>query len=250
MGYTITKNKEALSPEELKKINTYTRREFQEEEIYTFSVVLCDNDVDRDYERFTTAALEQLQTMFLGKTGIFNHNAQAENQTARIYDCKVEQIPGRKTRDGEPYCRLLAKAYLPRSEKNRDFILELESGIKKEVSVGCSVGKVTCSICGADRKTKGCSHKKGKTYQGKLCCTVLDQPTDAYEWSFVAVPAQREAGVIKSFRRKERTMEEIVKSMREAEEEITLSPEQCKKILSKMCIRDSCIHKVMWAVQI
>ena len=234
MGYTITKNKEALSPEELKKINTYTRREFQEEEIYTFSVVLCDNDVDRDYERFTTAALEQLQTMFLGKTGIFNHNAQAENQTARIYDCKVEQIPGRKTRDGEPYCRLLAKAYLPRSEKNRDFILELESGIKKEVSVGCSVGKVTCSICGEDRKTKGCSHKKGKTYQGKLCCNVLDQPTDAYEWSFVAVPAQREAGVIKSFRRKERTMEEIIKSMREAEEEITLSPEQCKKILSRM----------------
>ncbi len=30
---------------------------------------------------------------------------------------------------------------------------------------------------------------EGKTYDGRLCCTVLDDPYDAYEWSFVAVPA-------------------------------------------------------------
>ena len=39
---------------ELELINSYTRRELNEDEVYVFSVVLCDNDIDRDYERFTS----------------------------------------------------------------------------------------------------------------------------------------------------------------------------------------------------
>ena len=37
-------------------------------------------------------------------------------------------------------------------------------------------------------------------YEEKLCWADLVHATDAYEWSFVAVPAQREAGVMKSMR--------------------------------------------------
>ena len=204
----------ALTAEDLEKINRYTRRAFQEEELYTFSVVLCDNEVDRDMERFTIPALERLGELFLGKTGIFDHAPQAQNQAARIYDCRVECLPERVTRAGEAYHRLVARAYLPRCPKNEEFILELESGIKKEVSVGCSVAEATCSICGADRRKGECGHVKGRCYDGILCCTILDHPTDAYEWSFVAIPAQREAGVIKSFTEKgERTMEEVWKSL-------------------------------------
>jgi hypothetical protein len=43
-----------------------------------------------------------------------------------------------------------------------------------------------------------CGHVKGRTYDGKLCWGELCEPKDAYEFSFVAVPAQRSAGVIKS----------------------------------------------------
>ena len=91
----------ALTAEELEKINRYTRRAFQEEELYTFSVVLCDNEVDRDMERFTIPALERLGELFLGKTGIFDHAPQAQNQAARIYDCRVECLPERVTCAGE-----------------------------------------------------------------------------------------------------------------------------------------------------
>ena len=215
----------ALTAEELEQINRYTRRKFTEEELYTFSVVLCDNEIDRDGERFTTGALHRLGELFLGKTGIFDHDPQAQNQAARLYGCRVEEVPGRVTQAGEPYCRLVARAYLPRSEKNGDLILELESGIKKEVSVGCSVAKALCSVCGADRRAGGCEHVNGKRYGGVLCCTVLDEPTDAYEWSFVAVPAQREAGVIKSFaERGDRSMEDIWKSL-SGEGELVLNAE-------------------------
>ena len=50
-----------------------------------------------------------------------------------------------------------------------------------------------CSICGQS----GCGHQRGRRYDGKLCYFTLQAPTDAYEWSFVAVPAQRKAGIIK-----------------------------------------------------
>ena len=72
---------------------------------------------------------------------------------------------------------------------------QIEGGIKKEVSVGCSVERCVCSICGEDINT--CAHKKGEVYGGKVCCAELVNAQDAYEWSFVAVPAQPRAGVLK-----------------------------------------------------
>ena len=190
---------EAVAGEQqMAAINRLARRPLSPEEVFIFAVNLCDNEVDRDKERFTIAALEALAPMMVGKTGIFDHNPRGESQTARIFYTQVVADPSRKTSCGEDFHQLRALCYLPRCEKNADLILEIDAGIKKEVSIGCAVAKTTCSICGADRKT-GCCHTPGQMYDGKLCCTILDQPTDAYEWSFVAVPAQREAGVTKQY---------------------------------------------------
>ncbi len=184
---------------ELDKINRYTRRELTGDEVYTFSAVLCDNDIDRDGERFTDEALITLSTLFLGKTGITDHNAASANQNYRIYDCQVLTDDTRLTADGRPYKYLKASAYMVRTEENRSLIAEIEGGIKKEVSISCAAAKRVCSICGTDREKSPCSHIKGKTYGGKVCHVILDDITDAYEWSFVAVPAQRSAGVTKHF---------------------------------------------------
>lgn len=189
----------ALPEEEMKLIGKFARKELKQEEIYTFSVILCDNEIDRDNEKFTVSALKTLAELFVGKTGIFDHNMSSKDQNARVYATQVVTDETRKTSDGEPYTYIKAKAYMVRTEKNKDLITEIDAGIKKETSVGCSVRKISCSICGKDIKAEGCEHRKGKTYGGKLCCYLLEEPTDAYEWSFVAVPAQKNAGVIKSF---------------------------------------------------
>ena len=63
--------------------------------------------------------------------------------------------------------------------------------------MGCNVREAVCSVCGAARGE--CEHVHGKRYDGRLCYTELRGAEDAYEWSFVAVPAQREAGVMKRF---------------------------------------------------
>ncbi len=183
----------------LSKINKFTRREHSEDELFVFEVLLCDNEIDRDNERFTEKALKQLSTLFVGKTGIFDHNPKSGNQSARIFSTYLETDSTRKTAAGENYICLKAQAYMVRTDSNRDLIKEIDGGIKKEVSISCSCRRKVCSVCGASRKGKQCSHINGKSYSDSRCHTILDDVTDAYEWSFVAVPAQVEAGVKKHY---------------------------------------------------
>lgn len=188
-----------INSETLEKINRFTRRDLTADEVYCFNVTLCDNEIDRDNEKFSKASLEKLAELYVGKTGIFNHDPRGENQTARIFDASVIEDPSKKTADGETYCYLSAKAYMVKTDKNADLIKEIDAGIKKEVSVGCSVAGHICSVCGKDSTAGICAHKKGRSYSGRKCYHILNNPTDAYEWSFVAVPAQRNAGVTKRY---------------------------------------------------
>lgn len=202
--------------EELEIINTYSTVPLSEKDVFIFTVTLCDNEVDRDYERFTLEALVKLQELFLGKTGISDHSMRSKDQRARIFRTYLEKSD-RKTSCGEPYTALKARAYMLRTEETASLICEIEGGIKKEVSISCSVNKSICSICKADMKTHACKHVKGRVYDSVQCHAELSEPTDAYEWSFVAVPAQRNAGVTKAFRNKEeKTLHnpmEIIKSL-------------------------------------
>ncbi len=182
--------------QDLAEINRLAKTPLAPEQVYTFNLRLCDNEVDRDLERFDPDALEELGRLFLGKSGVFDHQWSAQGQTARIYRTEVIREAAKTTEAGDEYCWLKGWAYLLRTEKNAELIAEIEGGIKKEVSVGCSMGKSVCSICGAE---DGCGHEKGQRYGGKLCFRELREPLDAYEWSFVAVPAQRSAGVLKRF---------------------------------------------------
>ena len=183
-------------PEELALINALTRRELEAGEVYTFALRLCDNDIDRDFERFDGATLDQLAPMFVGVAGVFDHQWSARGQTARIYRTEVIGGDGSLTSDGRPYRFLKGWAYLMRTPENAALIAEIDGGIKREVSVGCAVERVVCSICG--QELDQCPHEKGEEYGGQMCHGVLTGVSDVYEWSFVAVPAQRKAGVIKS----------------------------------------------------
>ena len=186
-----------LTKEELDQINRFSKAELTADQVYTFSVRLCDNEVDRDFERFGTEDLDRLGELFLGKSGIFDHQWSAKGQTARIYRTEVVREPGTVTAAGDEYRWLKGWAYLMRTEKNQELITEIEGGIKKEVSVGCSMGRSVCSVCGAENGA--CGHVKGQMYGEKLCFMELKDPKAAYEWSFVAVPAQPRAGVVKRF---------------------------------------------------
>lgn len=141
--------------------------------------MLCDNEVDRDMERFTIPALERLGELFLGKTGIFDHAPQAQNQAARIYDCRVECLPGaRDPRRGgvSPPGGARVSAALP--QKKNSF-WSWRAGSKRRSASAVRWLRRRAPSAGPDLRKEECGHVKGRCYDGVLCCTILDHPTDA-----------------------------------------------------------------------
>ena len=127
---------------QLEAINAQAKGTLTEDQVYVFSLRLCDDQVDRDYERFDTAALPELAKLFIGKTGIVDHRWSTEGQVARIFETQVV------CEEGISY--LKAWAYIRRGGNADEVIADIEAGIKKEVSIGCAMGRSVCSVCGSE----------------------------------------------------------------------------------------------------
>lgn len=204
--------KQAADEGELALINAQTLRPLKAEEVFTFRLAACDNQVDRDFERFTDKALEELAVLFVGKSVLMDHRWSAGSQTARVYGAQVEGTGAVK--------QLVLRCYMPRTEQTVGTITAIETGILRECSVGCRMERAVCTICGADQAKACCQHVQGLEYDGKLCVMELDGAKDAYEVSLVAVPAQPAAGVVKS--KRYGGQEEQVPNPAEAREEALL----------------------------
>lgn len=191
-----------VTEEELRAINKHAIDPLTADEVFVFSAVLCDSAVDRQFEYFSPKALHDMQKLFLGRTVIKDHNPAADNQIARIYHTEVVDT-GKKMDNGEPYMQLKARCYMVRTASNADLITEIRAGIKREGSVGFRPSSAICSVCQTDNVLAYCRHWPGKTYDkegGKQLCTIkLDGVSDCYEFSLVGTPAQRAAGVTKSY---------------------------------------------------
>lgn len=191
MQYSVNKAAAAIKAEisdrDMAAINAQALKPLTPEEVFVFRCEACNDQPDRDFERFPLETIQALAPMFVGRTVICDHQWAAGNQTARIFAAYVEPRIG--------VSALMVSCYMIRNDATKDTIAAIEGGILREVSVGCAISRVTCSICGADAQK--CNHIKGGIYDGKTCLYELRDPLDAYELSFVAVPAQPRAGVTK-----------------------------------------------------
>lgn len=183
---------QAVDAEELALINAQALRELSAEEVFTFRLAACDDQIDRDHERFTAETLGELAKLYVGKPVLRDHKWSAETQTARVYRAEVVEDAG--------VHRLVLGCYMVRTASAADTIAAIEGGILRECSVGCAVQHVNCSICGSDQRETLCRHWPGREYDGQVCSMELSGAADAYEVSLVAVPAQPEAGIVKAKR--------------------------------------------------
>lgn len=192
-----------LSEGELFKINKYALTPLSKEEIFTFKLSMCDNEIDdRNFEPFNLQSLKDMQMLYVGKTVLKDHTHSADSQVARIYDTELIYDDGKTTKANEPFVSLVAKCYMIKTPKTEPLIAEIKGGIKKEVSTACVPKKMLCSICGLDNTKTFCSHIHGKRYtmpngKEKDCYFTIDGISDAIEVSFVAVPSQPRAGTTK-----------------------------------------------------
>ena len=53
---------------DMEAINRLAKSPLTAEQVYIFAVRLCDNEVDRDFERFDNGALERLGQLLVGKS--------------------------------------------------------------------------------------------------------------------------------------------------------------------------------------
>ena len=155
--------KAELDEGELALINVQTLRPLSADEVFTFRLAACDNQVDRDHERFTEATLEELAERFVGRTVLLDHQWSAGSQTARVYAGAVEPGPA------EGVKRLVLRCYMPRTAQAEPIIAAIESGILRECSVGLAVLRALCSICGANQTETVCQHIPGREYDCQLC---------------------------------------------------------------------------------
>lgn len=211
-----TKEVEEVTDGDMALINKHTRRELTADEVYIYPIVLCDNEADRDHEYFTKKDLDVLANLFEGKTFIQDHSWKSGNQHSRIFKTDVFRVPGKAVEGntklkGKPYYQLKAWAYTIK-KGHENLIEDIEAGILKEVSVGFSIGDLECDICGNSfYDGANCSHWPGRSYKvnGKdmVCYLHMKNPKEAYEVSFVAVPAQPAAGVVKGVKLQKQKLE-------------------------------------------
>ena len=161
--------------EDLARINTQALRPLGADEVFIFRLAACNNQVDRDIERFTEDTLKALAKLFVGRPVLLDHKWSAGSQTARVYAAGVEAMPG-----VEGGRQLVLRCYMPRLQGNGDTIAAIESGLLRECSVGVAVERALCSICGADRHTTWCDHRKGVEYPGGT--QFLDDETGDAVW--------------------------------------------------------------------
>ena len=197
-----------VTDEDLKKINKYTLSPVKAEDVFIFKATIADNEQDdRNYMPFNLKALQDLKKLYPGKTMLKDHSRKADNQIARVYDTELVQNANKQTELGELYTELVAKIYMIKTDSNKDLIAEIIGGIKKEVSTSTVPEKMVCNICGVDNMKDWCRHWPGREYDvadatgkstKKRCKMLLHGAKEAYELSFVAVPAQPRATTHKS----------------------------------------------------
>ncbi len=207
----ITKS-ENVDSQDLDLINQFTLKKLEKNDVFTFTMTLCTNEIDRDCESFTADTIKQLAKMFIGKTCIFDHKANAKNQSARIFKTYVK-TSNEETSFGEQKVLLKASAYIVKCSEFNDLIKKINGGILKEISISCKVKNKICSICGQDQFTMhGCAneHRFFEHYNNKICYKKLIKPLDAYECSFVPIPAQPTAQITKNFETIEKNEENFL----------------------------------------
>lgn len=214
-----------VTDDEMVKINKYTLAPLEKSDVYVFKVAICDNDIDRQYEKFSDAALLKMVDLFVGVPFIKDHERKSDNQVARIYDTQHIVSTELKKHDDTPLHQLIAHCYVLDIDSNKNLIAEIKGGIKKEVSVGLRVGKSICNICGTDNTKTYCEHWWGRDYDGVKCIFTLDDPVDAFEVSFVPVPAQAKAGTMKEYFEKVKEMpaEDVSHETNTAEDELNMA---------------------------
>ena len=206
------------SPTDFELIKNFLKSEdIKPEDLFVYPVRLCDNCKDRDGEMFSDTALESVSRLAVGVVGIKNHDWVSENAHSRIYKAEIEEIDGIKS--------VIGYAYTMVTDSTQEFINNIKSGLLQEISIGFSA----------------------KNYVEVDGIRIIEDVEEVFEWSFVAVPAQPKAGVVKNMSKEVASME-LEARLKELEQEIETKSLKLKELEDSVAEKDAKITELQTAI--
>ena len=206
------------TPSDFELIKSFIKSEdITPNDLFVYPVRLCDNCKDRDGERFSDAALNSIAILSVGVVGIKNHDWSSENAHSRIYKADIEEVDGIKS--------VIGYAYTLVTNSTTEFINNIKSGLLAEVSIGFSA----------------------KNYSELDGIRVIEDVDDVFEWSFVAVPAQPKAGVVKNMSKEVNRME-LEARIKELEAEVETKSLRVKELEDSVAVKDAKINELQTAI--
>lgn len=161
-------------------INRYALRALAPEEYATFTLDLCNDQIDRHFSRFPEEELERINELVPGRPLMERHDLRGTLPRGRFYRSSLH-------REGE-VLSVRPEVYVLRTSENRDFILNIEGGVYRETSIGFAFELPECSICGKDLRT--CDHVPGRSYSGAKCHFIMRGVLEVAEGSVVSSGSQ------------------------------------------------------------
>lgn len=201
------------SGEQLAKINEFTQSTKSAEDVICFSTLSCNDQLDRDLDRFTAECVEDFAKLpepysSVGKGYMVSHD-YTKLPVGTVFEVGTENIEGVK--------HLTNSVFMPNTEQYKNFIENIDFGIYRFVSVGVMLDDSACTVCSSPMVGNYWTfclengHEKGLWYdpnsdekdswgwaepvaegtKGAVLCTRdLFTPKDFYELSQVFLGAQ------------------------------------------------------------
>ena len=166
--WTVRKQKSAQDM--LEKISNYYPKRVTLDDVYIFTVKLCDNDIDTERDCFSDESLKDIERLAIGKTG------QIYDYKARIFDTRIIVDDDEKTKYGEPRKELYAHCWIERTPQNAEIIQAIADSVTNIATISCSVKHIYCSVCGNNKLRNHCKCDYGYD--------ILDGVNDVYSWFF------------------------------------------------------------------
>jgi hypothetical protein len=158
-------------------INRHSLKPLAATDVETYTFRVCNDQVDRDGERFSLEILHDFADSLPGK-GLLEAHEWGAPGVGMFYKAWVENL------DGVNW--VMAKCYLPRAAKDSaDAITKIDSGIAKWVSIGFYAPRQV-GVNGVQEYRRGLNGEKG----------------ESLECSLVFLGAQYQAGIVKSLQRR------------------------------------------------
>lgn len=161
-------------------INRYALRALAPEEYATFTLDLCNNQIDRHFSRFPEEELARINDLVPGRPLMERHDLRGTLPRGRFFRSALH-------RDGD-IVSVRPEVYVLRTDENQDFILNIEGGVYRETSIGFAFRMPECSVCGKDLRT--CDHVPGRTYGDAACHFIMRDVLEVAEGSVVSSGSQ------------------------------------------------------------